>query len=514
MHHTEFLTRAALGLLLLLFFTSGLLLSLASILGGGEVLGQSHALLFTALGFLLTGLYARKWMLKRIELAFILCLVLMAVTIVIRAFFAPEFIVLPGADNAQSLAANVVVLAISFLSIRRYILTILVEVWFHLFIICILLLTGSRMALVAYIVNWIFFGLRSEHARLGRKQFDDSYQVACKRARVRNVVIMVVLVVLLALVAIASMQRVNLLAYSNNFSKPVWYKGYAKQLEVRTGATLGPDKKTTASFLEAERDPESPYTDLILFQTAALSQKHQPYVASLYLKADTPQQVVLTNNLGTRVLCEVDLDWKRCVTPVAIGDGSTYVKLNLLTAREAATFRVFAWGAQVEAGTTATRVQLTEANIFSDVLYQLSLLRLNPVLLATDLSVRREIFEKTWSIFLDQPLAGLGWGKLSEKFAALDFATPVAPSHAHNLVLQLLVETGLLGLVAWLLVVAGSYILLSYYCGNINTLRPLGLVVIMLNLLDITYFTNLAYYGFWLTTGLAFAKKYHYPGSF
>jgi putative inorganic carbon (HCO3(-)) transporter len=83
---------------------------------------------------------------------------------------------------------------------------------------------------------------------------------------------------------------------------------------------------------------------------------------------------------------------------------------------------------------------------------------------ANSLEVRQEIWSRALFIIRDFPLTGIGMGLFTEVADALYpffLSEPGAVSHAHNLLLQIAVDLGLPGLIAWLalliVVIAGAW---------------------------------------------------------
>ncbi|RDI98985.1 O-antigen ligase domain-containing protein [Dyella solisilvae] len=67
-----------------------------------------------------------------------------------------------------------------------------------------------------------------------------------------------------------------------------------------------------------------------------------------------------------------------------------------------------------------------------------------PLLLERGLSMRPQIFEQAWALFLQHPLRGRGMGNAFHFYLGPDLYT-----HVHNLFSQLAVELGLVGLLMW-----------------------------------------------------------------
>lgn len=67
------------------------------------------------------------------------------------------------------------------------------------------------------------------------------------------------------------------------------------------------------------------------------------------------------------------------------------------------------------------------------------------------LHMRLALWQSAWSIFTDHPLFGTGWGTFAEAYQRGGFSLETGSRFAHNLFLQLLAETGLVGLSLFLL---------------------------------------------------------------
>jgi O-antigen ligase len=68
---------------------------------------------------------------------------------------------------------------------------------------------------------------------------------------------------------------------------------------------------------------------------------------------------------------------------------------------------------------------------------------------------RLAIWQRSWQVFLEHPFLGVGLGNFSKEFDPL--ATYRNPITSHNLYLDILTETGLFGLLVWILLLAGSF---------------------------------------------------------
>ncbi len=192
--------------------------------------------------------------------------------------------------------------------------------------------------------------------------------------------------------------------------------------------------------------------------------------------------------------CKVTRRWRRCVAPVALGNGKSYVGVHLNTPEPGESLDIYVWGAQLEHGTAPTVPVSTSKHPLVDFLQNAFATRFNPRLWLQDDTVRtrQATYGAAWALFLAEPLAGLGLGTFRERAGTTD-------QHAHNLALQLLAENGVLGLLTWLIPFAGVPALL--WRSGWRRLAPLLLGVFLLNLTDLSYYHSGVYYLYWMTLG-------------
>ncbi len=348
------------------------------------------------------------------------------------------------------------------------------------FVALALLQTGSRAALIALLPS-ILLGLMLTKHKTWRLFL--SAGVACA-------VLLSMLFVCQWLVGRvdAMLQSHNLLRDSSNFSSNHWVPyEEAAQVRITPSVVEAPQLGYQADYIEGRSGTRVP---LVLYQHNSLSQGGEPYVASIYLRSDTPQQVVLSTQLS-RVTCEVGGLWSRCVTPVGYGDGAAGLQLRLEAATREGTFDVYAWGAQLEKGT-----QSTELAPKSDPPSYYYLLR--RFTFARAETARWQVMERAWREgFLASPIVGTRLKPLVLGGASL--------AHAHNLYLELLSSKGLCGLVAFLIPILGVLALVwrTQWRGLLPTLVCLQL----LNLVDYTYFSAGIFYVFWLGMATAIRQE-------
>lgn len=120
---------------------------------------------------------------------------------------------------------------------------------------------------------------------------------------------------------------------------------------------------------------------------------------------------------------------------------------------------------------------------------------------------RVAIWRAASSVIQDYPWTGVGWGNFPYYYSlrGSEGAIENALSHAHNLALQLLAESGLLGLVGFLGLLA------SVVTGLWRAKAWTGLVFVasalLLNLFDYSFFNEVVYYPFWMAVAWSLIKS-------
>lgn len=290
------------------------------------------------------------------------------------------------------------------------------------------------------------------------------------------------LVGLLALGAVAWQRGVvevapNLLAAPSDFAHRDWRHDLAASVAVDPAAAEGPFPGTRAQRVRAAARPGE---RALLLQTIGRSEPGVPYVASIYLRADTPQRVVVSNHL-TEAPCDVGPTWTRCVSPVGVGDGVLQAMFYLLAAEPGGAVDVLAFGAQYEVGTAATPFLDRRPPWLPQALVRrLDLRRLE--LLPDD---RRAIWAAAVDLARTSPWVGLGApaaaSALAERTASADGA---GVTQAHNAFLHLWLVRGVLG-------VAAAALLLGALAAAVPragwpALAPLLVALVMTNTWDVT----------------------------
>jgi O-antigen ligase len=295
----------------------------------------------------------------------------------------------------------------------------------------------------------------------------------------------------------AMLESPNLLKDSEDLRDSFWVEFIDNQkLQIDADVFSAPAEDFAGNGKQADRLIASAgeAATLVFYQNVGVSQTDTPYIASVYLRADTQQKVVLNNNIS-KTICDVSNDWGRCVTPVGYGDERRGLQLRLETAEKGGSMDIYVYGAQLEVG---ERVTPYKAKYRVPVRYYL-LKRFD--VQATDFIDRSRltVMKAAWQDFLRQPLWGVGTGQLFEVARRSDTFFPEL-GHAHNVLVQILATGGLLGLAAWALPLVGVLILFGRR--HWRNLVPLYAAVILLNLTDIPYYSAGFYYPFWISVGL------------
>ena len=276
----------------------------------------------------------------------------------------------------------------------------------------------------------------------------------------------------------------NLLAAPSDYQAGVWNRTRAERLEIIDDATPGPHQDTSAQRLMGQARPDG---RLVIYQSIGRSEADVPYVASVYLRADTPQQVRLSSNLA-RVTCDVDTQWRRCITPVGWGNDRSQRQHALSTVDRGGSFDVFLFGAQYERG--------VEATAFVDGrpawLPQAMVNRYDPRRISLLDARRVESVRAGLDILRDHPWFGIGRTAAPEAIEARMRAAGATPlPYVHNLLAQLLAVQGLVGLLGWVLLIAAVFSLVPRQ--GLLRLAPLLVGLVLVNSWDITFVAPTAF---------------------
>jgi O-antigen ligase len=270
----------------------------------------------------------------------------------------------------------------------------------------------------------------------------------------------------------------NLLAAPNDLLDPAWEKGLAAFVRIGPERVPGPFPDTLGQHLVgAAADSRR-----IVHQSLGRSESGAPYVASIYLRADEPQRVVLGTNMSS-VTCDVGVEWRRCVTPVGYGDDVSSRQLVLAAARRGGSIDVEVFGAQYERGVAATAFRderpswLPQTMVNRFDLRRLSLMPVNRVVpWRAGLDIARE---HVW--------VGVGRAAAPRLFAERTSGSGMAPvTYAHHLVIQVLAVYGIAGVAAATILCLGLASAVAR--GAWPNLLPLVVAIVLLNTWDVTVF--------------------------
>lgn len=297
----------------------------------------------------------------------------------------------------------------------------------------------------------------------------------------------------------------NLLTSSAYLRHSSWSTRHAESAAIEVVRQKGPEIGGTVSRLQATSNPAGRYPTIVLTNSIGPSTQSAPYIASAYFRASVPQQLRLSSNLAS-VVCDVTPAWQRCVTPVSYGDGNTTAQFQIRTMEPGNSIDIQIWGAQLEFGLRPSAVEHT--GLPAIAYYWRSALspRLDPSawLQSASLQMKGPAFVSAWRLFLSNPVNGVGREESAQAFRALTQGD-MQSNHAHNLILQLLAESGVLGLASWATLFLGF--ISSTWKSSRRDLTPLLLVVATLNMTDFTFYFSGSYYAMWFAIAvLAFQK--------
>jgi hypothetical protein len=271
----------------------------------------------------------------------------------------------------------------------------------------------------------------------------------------------------------------NLLAAPSDLRDPAWTHERAQHVTITDDAGPGPVEGTTAQRLVGQARPDG---RIVVYQSIGQSEEGVPYVASIYLRADEPQRVVLSANL-VRTTCDVGPAWQRCVTPVGYGNDRSQRQLLLLTADAGGEMDVHVFGAQYERGEEVTPfVDARPTWIPQAMVNRFDLRRV------TFLPEGRvAAWEAGLDIAREHPWFGVGLPASEEAFRERTRETMSRPvSYAHNLAVQALAVTGVVGVAAFALMALAT--LAATGPTGLARLSPLLVALALLNTWDVTLF--------------------------
>lgn len=288
----------------------------------------------------------------------------------------------------------------------------------------------------------------------------------------------------------------NLLHTSVTFRSTAWLSPPAARFRVVESLAPGPASGTTAERLVAVAQDRA----LVLFQHVELAQTTSTYVASLWMRSDTPQEVVVSSHLAATA-CEVGPTWRRCVTPPAQGDGHTAVQFRLETRDPFGGFDVYAWGPQVERADQAGPYVERGRTLFPSIVTS----RLSPASVISSAASRVEALRVGVEAFATSPLVGVGTSGVRD--ALRNHATSSSGSpldHTHNFLVDRLATDGLVGLFAWGLVLGLPFVVMT--AQRRWRIVPLFCALLVTNTLDNTLFHSWTYASMWVALGVLWRR--------
>lgn len=347
-----------------------------------------------------------------------------------------------------------------------------------------LVLTGSRVALAAFLVagvSWFF--------------------IQPMRRRTRSWIIAALSLVVAGLGAVwwqvEQQQRTeNLLAISATFDEVYWGERFADSIRIEATSKPGPLAGPNAERIIAVASEG----DRLVLYAWAWGDTHAleaPYVASVWLRADEPQEVGLAVR-SARTTCSVGTAWTRCVSPPWTGNGSAAAQFRLETSDPGGSFDVYAWGPQIEVGSEASPYAQKGGTVLPRHL--LSRFDVQSTSLLDDSRVAA--VRAGLTAFRDS--AWWGWGR-TEVASALRSVDDGLDRlhHAHNGLVDRWVAEGTVGIVAWTLIVASAIASVALRSGL--RIVPLVLALVVANALDSTFFHAGSHLSTWIALGIAWS---------
>jgi O-antigen ligase len=308
--------------------------------------------------------------------------------------------------------------------------------------------------------------------------------LALLERRPRLLLAPVAVVAVVAIAAVAWQRGVvevspNLLAAPSDFTYRAWRTDLAASVEIVPDAVDGPFPGTRGQRLVAQAFPGS---RTLILQSTGGSEPGVPYVASIYVRADVPQELVLSSHLA-RTTCTVGTEWTRCATPAAPGDGYTQAQFYLRTPVRGGAVDLHVFGAQYEVGTEASPfLDVRPAWLPQEMVRRYDLRRIS--LLPES---RQVVWAAALDLARDHPWFGVGLTAAPDAFrASTDEHFPGGVTYAHHLWLQLWAVFGVVGFAGAVLVAVATLSTLDRT--GWARLAPLLVALTLLNTWDLTLF--------------------------
>ena len=146
-------------------------------------------------------------------------------------------------------------------------------------------------------------------------------------------------------------ERTNLVPYSEDFSQWSKQSGGTGSLPIITSNdTISPDGTQNSDKVVFDKGTSSTVSDLSILTTSFTSQSN---TASIYIKADSPQRIVIRNS-STWVGYDIGTEWTRIEKTDTGGSFQIGLRDGYGVADVPSTATVYLWGAQLEEGSYAT----------------------------------------------------------------------------------------------------------------------------------------------------------------
>lgn len=301
----------------------------------------------------------------------------------------------------------------------------------------------------------------------------------------------------------------NLLLASENLLDESWKWSHAAWAEVTPMVVGDAPAGARGMYVRARADVAGRYPRLLVSNNVTLGRRGTTYVASAYFRAEGPVTIVLGSNYTT-TNCQVSLEWSRCQTPPAEGNGTNYVQFKLSVTQPGAAVAFQIHSPQVEEGDAASAPQASWRAPVRTLLDEVVIPRLTPTAWLADKNVaaRLAAYRVAWGNFRGNPLLGVGRGR----FASADRVPDAPPTlgravnHAHDLFLQVAAEEGALGLLGLLALLCLTGAALG---SNWRRALPLFAATFVVNLTDVAFFRAGGYYVYWVALGALSACRAH-----
>jgi hypothetical protein len=157
-------------------------------------------------------------------------------------------------------------------------------------------------------------------------------------------------------------QRTNLITYSEDFSDSSWLKqsgGTGTDPVITSNNAISPDGTQNADKVVFNKGTGTTTSDLSILSTSFTSQSN---TASFYIKADTPQRIVVRNS-STWLGYDIGTEWTRIEKTDTGGSLQIGLRDGYGIADVPNTATVYLWGAQLEQGVGSTSYIKTEGTI-------------------------------------------------------------------------------------------------------------------------------------------------------